>query len=144
MGHQRLEDRRLDRAADRELAALIETAASGLGDAQRGETGAVVGLQQLLLIRTTAGAVGVEVAKQAGQLIAVDQQAQAAFLLDLQLLCQRLGGEVRHHQMDRPGLGCALVGLDAAVLLLPVPVGVLVLAGQVQAQLLDGVQHQQA
>ena len=45
--------------------------------------------------------------------------------------------------MDRPGFGCALAGFYGAVLLLPVPVGALVLSGQIEAQLLQRIQHQQ-
>ena len=50
VGHERLEDCRLDRAADRKLAAFVEATTTGLGDTQGGKARAVVGLQQLLLI----------------------------------------------------------------------------------------------
>ena len=46
--------------------------------------------------------------------------------------------------MDRLGFGSALAGFYGAVLLLPIPVGALVLSGQIEAQPMEGIQHQQA
>ena len=126
------------------MTAVVEAPATVDGNTQRGDTRAVVCLQQQLLITAAALAVGVEAAEHAGDLVAVDQQAQALGLLDLQLLGERLGGEVGHRQVDGLRLLAAIGRLGAAVLFGPLREGAGVIAGQLEAQLAGELLDEQA